>query len=107
MRRCPSIRVMGSTTTLLLMVQALSIGEIVRDELKQTLDLLVPFEMLGALGQSDAALAAGGHEALSARILDLTLFQLERLEADRIGPRVGYDPPAAAAAPAEIAVVLQ
>ena len=82
MRRWPSMRVMGSTTTRWFMV-GVSNGEVVGDELEQALGRLVPVRVLGALLERDPALAATRHEALGAGRLDLVLLDLEHLVAQR------------------------
>src|SRR5512143_1781250 len=106
MRRCPSMRVMGSTTTRCAVVMY-SVLQVFRQQLGQAKQFGIHLVMVDALLQRDAAVGAEGHDGVDACLLDLPLLDLEGLGAQRFR-RLGVDrrrAAPAAAAPVHLLLV--
>src|SRR3569833_1802785 len=106
MRRCPSIRVMGSTTTRCAVVMCSGL-QVFRQQLGQAEQFGIHFVMVEAFLDRDAAVGAERHHGVDARFLDLALLDLESLGAQRLR-RLGMDrgrAAAPAAAPVQLLLI--
>src|SRR5512139_2440071 len=106
MRRWPSMRVMGSTTTRCAVVMC-SVLQVFRQQLGQAEQFGIHFVVIEPFLDRDAAVGAEGHHGVNARLLDLPLLDPEGLCAQRLGLlRVDRrSAAAAAAAPVQLLLV--
>src|SRR3569832_2216660 len=104
MRRCPSMRVMGSTTTRCAVVMCSGL-QVFRQQLGQAEQFGIHFVMVEAFLDRDAAVGAECHHGVDARLLDLALLDAESLGAQRFR-LLGVDRGRAAAAAAPVQLLL-
>src|SRR5574340_1136268 len=98
MRRCPSMRVMGSTTTRCAVLMC-SVLQMFGQQFGQAEQFGVHLVMVEAFLHRDAAVGAEGHHGIDTRLLDLPLLGLEGPGAQRCR-LLGVDRRGAAAAAA-------
>src|SRR5215470_15073740 len=84
MRRCPSMRVTGSRTSVCVAMSGLD--EIVRDQLDQAVHALVPLESRLSVVERLAAVGAARLRQLGAAFVDLVHLQMEDFVPQRVRP---------------------